>query len=65
MVHDPELETKLLSGEYQTAFDPLSKRWVIIIKAYKKENDEIGILVARYSDEQLDVYKPFELCRYG
>lgn len=64
MIHDPELETKLLSGEYQTAFDPLSKRWVIIIRAYKKENDEIGILVARYSDEHLEVYKPFELCRY-
>lgn len=62
---DLDFDTKLLVGEFNEAFDPLSKHWVKILNAEINERDDIDIRAVRYSDGVVDHYKQWELCGYS
>lgn len=64
MVHDTELEEKLIVGEYSVAYDALGKRYVRILGAAANDSG-FDITAMRFSDGQIDHYKPFELCKYA
>jgi hypothetical protein len=64
MVRDFEFEKSLLLGDYKIAFDPLTRRYVQINGI---EIDDNGVVICgkRFSDAQIDRYRPNELIRYA
>lgn len=62
-VIEKTFEDRVLSGEFSVAYDPISKRWIKIIKAIRRKH-QIRVIGYRIIDGTKSEYGLYELIKY-